>query len=161
MIAMARTLKKKQNHYWILLVRVESLVLFLILEQMLSIFHQGNAFHFSPSRIIFTVGLSYMVCWGRCHHRLVVSNSCNPMDVEDGWARILEWVVISFSRGTSQPRNQTQVSCIAGRFFTEWASREDLCGGRFFLYPFSGCWTLSKLFLHKYYTYMHTHAYVS
>ena len=32
--------------------------------------------------------------------------------------RILEWVVISFSRGSSQPREQTCVSCIAGRFFT-------------------------------------------
>ena len=43
-------------------------------------------------------------------------------------ARILEWVAISFSRGSSQPRNQTQVSCIAGRFFTNWAMRElQLC----------------------------------
>ena len=33
-------------------------------------------------------------------------------------ARILEWVAFPFSRGSSQPRNQTQVSCIAGRFFT-------------------------------------------
>ena len=33
-------------------------------------------------------------------------------------ARILEWVVISFSRGSSQPRDQTQVSGIADRFFT-------------------------------------------
>ena len=33
-------------------------------------------------------------------------------------ARILEWVVIPFSRGSSQPRDQTRVSCIAGRFFT-------------------------------------------
>ena len=32
---------------------------------------------------------------------------------------------ISFSRGSSQSRNQTQVSCIAGRFFTDWATRED------------------------------------
>ena len=32
--------------------------------------------------------------------------------------RILEWVAISFSRGFSWPRNRTQVSCIAGRFFT-------------------------------------------
>ena len=39
-------------------------------------------------------------------------------------ARILEWVAISFSRGSSQPRNQTRVSCIAGRFFTDWAMRE-------------------------------------
>ena len=33
-------------------------------------------------------------------------------------ARILEWVAIPFSRGSSQPRDQTQVSLIAGRFFT-------------------------------------------
>ena len=38
-------------------------------------------------------------------------------------ARILEWVAISFSRGSSQPRNRTQVSCIAGRFFTLWATK--------------------------------------
>ena len=39
-------------------------------------------------------------------------------------ARILEWVGIPFSRGSSQPRDQTQVSCTAGRFFTSWAIRE-------------------------------------
>ena len=33
-------------------------------------------------------------------------------------ARILEWVAIPFSRGSSQHRNQTWISCIAGRFFT-------------------------------------------
>ena len=38
-------------------------------------------------------------------------------------ARILEWVVMSSSRGSSPPRNQTQVSCIAGGFFTIWATR--------------------------------------
>ena len=37
-------------------------------------------------------------------------------------ARILEWVAIPFSRGSSQPRDQTQVSHIAGRFFTVWAT---------------------------------------
>ena len=35
------------------------------------------------------------------------------------WARILEWVVIPFSRWSSQPRDQTQVSYIAGRLFTQ------------------------------------------
>ena len=40
-------------------------------------------------------------------------------------ARILEWVVISFSRGSSQPMNRTQVSHIAGRFFTNWTMREN------------------------------------
>ena len=33
-------------------------------------------------------------------------------------ARVLEWVTISFSKGSSQPRNQTQVSRIVGRHFT-------------------------------------------
>ena len=39
-------------------------------------------------------------------------------------ARILEWVAYPFSGGSSQPRDQTEVSCIAGRFFTSWATRE-------------------------------------
>ena len=39
-------------------------------------------------------------------------------------ARILEWVAFPFSRGFSQPRDQTQVSCIAGRFFIYCAMRE-------------------------------------
>ena len=38
--------------------------------------------------------------------------------------RILEWVAIPFSRGSSQPKDQTWVSCIAGRFFTIWTTRE-------------------------------------
>ena len=33
-------------------------------------------------------------------------------------ARMLEWIAIPFSSGSSQPRDQTQVSCIAGSFFT-------------------------------------------
>ena len=37
-------------------------------------------------------------------------------------ARILQWVAISSSRGSSQPRDQTQASCIPGRFFTSWAT---------------------------------------
>ena len=37
-------------------------------------------------------------------------------------ARILEWVANPFSRGSSQPRNWTRVSCIAGGFFTSWAT---------------------------------------
>ena len=39
-------------------------------------------------------------------------------------ARILEWVAISFSQGSSLPGNQTCVSTTAGRFFTVWATRE-------------------------------------
>ena len=69
--------------------------------------------------------------WSSCE---VMSDSCDPMDCSllgssvHGifQARILEWIVISFSRGSSWPRNWTQVSCISGRLFTNWAMREVL-----------------------------------
>ena len=47
---------------------------------------------------------------------------CNPMDYTIHGilqARILEWVAFAFSRGSSQPRDRTQVSCIAGGFFNQ------------------------------------------
>ena len=53
---------------------------------------------------------------------------CDPMDYivhRILQARILEGVAFPFSRGSSQPRNQTGVSCIAGGFFlTNWAIQE-------------------------------------
>ena len=57
---------------------------------------------------------------------------CDPMDCSLPCssvhgilqARILEWVAIPFSRGSSQPRDWTQVSCIAGGFFTIWTTKE-------------------------------------
>ena len=67
-----------------------------------------------------------------CVSLTVMSSCCDPMD----WgppgssflgillARILEWVAISFSRGSSQARDQTWVSHIAGRLFTVWATKE-------------------------------------
>ena len=56
---------------------------------------------------------------------------CDPMDCSPPGpsvhgilqARILEWVAVPFSRESSQPRNWTQVSSIAGEFFTIWATR--------------------------------------
>ena len=42
-------------------------------------------------------------------------------------ARILEWVAFPLSRGSFQPRDWTQVSCIAGGFFTNWTIRESSC----------------------------------
>ena len=47
-----------------------------------------------------------------------------PLSMRFFQARILEWVVISFSWGSFQPRDRTLVSCTAGRFFTDWATRE-------------------------------------
>ena len=57
---------------------------------------------------------------------------CNPMDCSlsgssvhgISQARVLEWIAISFSRGSSWPRNRTWVSHIADRLFTVWATRE-------------------------------------
>ena len=58
---------------------------------------------------------------------------CDPMDCRSlpcssvhgiFQARVLEWVAISFSRGSSWPRDRTQVSCIVGRCFTIWATKE-------------------------------------
>ena len=57
----------------------------------------------------------------------VVSDSLQPLDYTVHGilqARILEWVAFPFSRGSSQPRDRTQVSSIAGGFFTSWATRE-------------------------------------
>ena len=62
----------------------------------------------------------------------VMSNSCNPMACSPPGssvhgilqARILEWVSIPFSRGSSWPRDWSWVSHIAGRFFTIWVPRE-------------------------------------
>ena len=70
--------------------------------------------------------------WNESHS--VVSDSCDPTDCSTrGFsvhgilqARTLEWVAISFSRGSSRSRNQTWVSCITGRFFSDWALREAL-----------------------------------
>ena len=42
----------------------------------------------------------------------------------EGSPRILEWVAYPFSSRSSQPRNRTRVSWIAGRFFTSWATRD-------------------------------------
>ena len=50
---------------------------------------------------------------------------CNPTDYTVHGilqARILEWVAFPYSRGSSQPRDQTQVSHIADGFFTSWAT---------------------------------------
>ena len=58
----------------------------------------------------------------------LLPGDCSPPSSSVGilQARILEWVAISFSRESSQPRDQTQVSYIAGRCFNLWATREAL-----------------------------------
>ena len=82
---------------------------------------------------------------------------CDPMDCSPpGFsvygilqARILEWVAIPFSRGSYWPRDRTQVSCIAGRFFTVWATREVqyMCINQFFSSCSSFSFNISVLML--------------
>ena len=66
---------------------------------------------------------------------------CNPMDCSLPGssihgifqARVLEWIAISFSMGSSWPRDRTQVSRIAGRRFSVWATREALAQHHFWV----------------------------
>ena len=71
--------------------------------------------------------------WRQTLHAFVLScvwldaMDCSPMGCSVHGifqARTLEWVAISSSRGSSQPRDRTQVSHIAGRYFTIWATKE-------------------------------------
>ena len=73
-----------------------------------------------------------------CIHAQPCPTVCDPMDCKlpgssvhgISQARILEWVAISFSKGSSWPRHWAPVSFIAGRFFTIWAIREAHCYGQ-------------------------------
>ena len=67
------------------------------------------------------------VKWSEVKVTQLCPTLCDPMDYTVHGilqARILEWIDFPFSRGSSKPRDQTQVSLIAGRFFTSWAIRE-------------------------------------
>ena len=97
----------------------------------------------------FCVLTLYPVCV--CASDSVLSNLCDPMDCSPPGssvhgifqARTLEWVGIPFSRGSSQPRDQTQVSCIAGRYLSYQGSPETLSNSLMsfssFLVAFLGC----------------------
>ena len=66
---------------------------------------------------------------GLLHCRLILSCLSHQ-----GSQRILEWVAYPFSMGSSWFRNWTRVSCIAGRFFTSWATREAPSPSCIFIY---------------------------
>ena len=67
--------------------------------------------------------LQSLIFWKRSEVKVtqLCPTLCSPMDYTVHGilqARTLEWVAVPFSRGSSQPRDETQVSRIAGRFFT-------------------------------------------
>ena len=102
-----------------------------------------NSLHHLQTRSCFrSWGLNFPVEWFRLSEGRVLGCApaqlclilCDPPGSSVhgiSQARMLEWVAISSSRGSSQPRNWTpisRVSCIAGRFFTCWAIRAVLYG---------------------------------
>ena len=87
---------------------------------------QRPRFTFRMSLIVLVAVLGTMCNVCVCSVAQLCLTLCDPMDYRLPGsfvrgilhARMLEWVAISFSRGSSQPRDQTQVSCIAVRHFT-------------------------------------------
>ena len=79
-----------------------------------------------------------------CYCCLIITSCptlCNPMDCSPprssvhgiSQVRILEWVAVSFSRGSSWTRDPTSISCLAGMFFYHQANWEALCNFSFYL----------------------------
>ena len=80
--------------------------------------------------VVFKISLASLITsflvWSEVKVTQLCPTLCHPMDCRVHGilqATILEWVAVPFSRGSSQPRNQTQVSHIAGWIFTSWATR--------------------------------------
>ena len=96
---------------------------------------RGNAFSFSllSMMLLWVCYIWPWLCWGRfslcTFWKVLIINWCWILSGffcvywDDHIAFILHFA-ISFSRGSSQPRDRTQVSCIAGRHFNLWATRE-------------------------------------
>ena len=64
------------------------------------------------------------------HVRLCDRIDCSrqgPLSMGILQAKILKWVAMPYSRGSSQPRDQTQVYYTVGGFFTIWATKEAVC----------------------------------
>ena len=105
----------------------DSLIFLVLSECFLS--HVREVFRYNLFRYFLGPFLSLLL-WDPIMWMKVAQSCpslCDPMDSTVYGilqARILLWVAFPFSRGSSQPRNWTGVSFIAGRFFTNWATRE-------------------------------------
>ena len=85
---------------------------------------------FKPPGLLYSVTAALCVCV--CESLNCVWLFATPWTVAQGilQARVLKWVVISSSKGSSKPRDWTQVFRIAGGFFPVWATREVYCSLR-------------------------------
>ena len=129
---------------------------------------ENDAFKLNPDILLYSVlwttltksqSFGFNNSWrkGCCCCRLI-AKSCptlsNPMDCSPpgscvhgiSQARILEWVAISLSKGSSRPKDQTWVSCIGKWILYHWATREALEKKLKLPFPFCGCdsWHLSQ-----------------
>ena len=108
-----------------------------ILEWVAIFSSRGSSWPRDSTRISCIAGRLFTI-WATRESESEVAQSCptvcDPMDCSLLWdssihgifqARVLEWVAISFCRGSSWPRDRTWVSRIVGRRFTIWATRED------------------------------------
>ena len=97
-------------------------------RMFLFVSEQTSAVFIWPTFLFLFPANSTLIClWKWKWKSLSRVQLCNPMDYTVHGilqARILEWVAFPFSRGSSQPRDQTQVSHSACAFFTSWATRE-------------------------------------
>ena len=99
---------------------------------MLEVTSSFSDFHSTLSVPLFWFFYLYIFCV--CIHAKLIQSCltlCEPMGYSPPsssvhgilLARILEWVIISFSRGPSWLRDRTRVSCIVGKLFTVWTTR--------------------------------------
>ena len=102
-------------------------------KDLMSSFLQDFCFsRISRNKVSMRIYLSQWFSKWKCYSAQSYLTLCDPTDCSPPGssvhgilqARIQERVAIPFSRGSSPPRDQTQVSCIAGRFFTIRATRE-------------------------------------
>ena len=145
--------KREKDH-----VSVVSLKILLYILSSFDIYSTqvGNSLHFWPFGQLSLRPWNFLMCQiesnTQSESESLVAQSCptlwDPMDYSLPGssvhgifpARVLEWVVISFSRGSSWPSNLTQVSHIVGRRFTVWAK---LFLNFYFNYSF--LWTLISI----------------
>ena len=102
----------------------------------------SQSYGFSSSHI-WMWELDHKEGWSEVEVAQLCPTLCNLMNyIVHGilQARILEWVAFLFSRESSQPRDVTQVSSIAGGFFTSWATRQALWRWRESFFDRPGKW---------------------
>ena len=107
-------------------------------EILISLWYFLLTFYVLFHYILKTMQRLFITTVNTCESESEVAQSCptfcDPMDCSLPGSSVhgifqaiaLEWIAISFSRGSSQPRDWTQVSCIVDRHFTIWATREVL-----------------------------------